>query len=223
MLIEAAVVTALISGAASGLHCSVMCGPLALAGATVNGKLNPVAAIGYFGGRLAGYSVVGGLLGHLGQVTLQAVPMGTVQTIVVAAVALLSLAHGIAILRGRAAEPLFRIGSRRGGSVRLLTRALAVLPRRGASLGVATALLPCGALAPAWLLAAGTTSASGGAAVMACFAVASLPGLAVPVFGRRLLQRKGVRLPASAPGFAWIALAGWMALRPLLIATGKCH
>lgn len=223
MLIQAAVATALVSGAASGFHCAAMCGPLALAGATTNGKLNYAVALGYFGGRLAGYSVVGGLLGHLGQVALRAVPLGTVQTLAVAAVALLAFARGIAILRGRAAEPLIALGSRRGWGVRLLTRAFAMLPRRGASLGLATALLPCGALVPAWVLAAGTASAAGGAAVMACFAVASMPGLAVPVFGRRLLERKLARLPASASGFAWLALGAWMAVRPALVAAGKCH
>jgi sulfite exporter TauE/SafE len=78
-------------------------------------------------------------------------------------------------------------------------------------------------LLPAWALAAGTASAPAGAAVMVVFSLATLPGLLVPLAGRRLLQRVLSKLPAQAHGLAWCALALWMAVRPLLVASGACH
>jgi len=58
---------------------------------------------------------------------------------------------------------------------------------------------------------------------MAVFSLATLPGLLVPLAGRSLLQRVVDRLPRSAFGLAWCALAAWIAVRPLLVATGACH
>jgi hypothetical protein len=224
VLVEAAIVAALASGAASTLHCAAMCGPLALAGTTSDGKLDRLASAGYFGGRIVGYTAVGAVLGSLGKHALCILPMGKVQTVAVLLVALMALVRGVSLLRGGGREPLVRLGarpSRRGLGV--LARVAAVLPRRGAPLGLATAILPCGALLPAWVLAAGTASAGGGAAVMACFGAATMPGLVVPVLGRRVLQRKLAGLPASAQGLAWLALSAWMALRPVLVAANKCH
>ena len=62
-----------------------------------------------------------------------------------------------------------------------------------------------------------------GALVMFVFALATLPGLIVPLAGRRLLARLMVRLPPSAPAFAWCLLAVWIAARPLLAPAGACH
>ncbi len=223
VLIEAAAVAAIASGAASGLHCAAMCGPLAVAGSTADGKVDRVAAAGYFVGRLAGYSLVGAVAGHLGHHALEIVPFGAVQTGAVTVVALLAAARGVAILAGRGNESLLRLGTRGPSAPSLIVRFARHLPRRGAPLGLATAILPCGALVPAWLLAAGTASAAGGAAVMACFGLASLPGLVIPVLGRGVIERRLARLPSAAHGLAWLALAAWMALRPVLVATGTCH
>jgi hypothetical protein len=224
VLLEAAAVAALASGAASGLHCAAMCGPLAVAGSAGPRGVDRGAAAGYFVGRLAGYAGVGAVLGRLGHHATEIVPFAAVQTIAAAALALVAAARGVAILLARRdPDRLVRLGVRGRSGPTLLARAAAWLPRRGAALGLATALLPCGVLVPAWLLAAGTASAHGGAAVMACFGVASLPGLAVPVVGRGVLERHLARLPAAAHGLAWLALAAWMALRPVLVATGSCH
>ena len=47
--------------------------------------------------------------------------------------------------------------------------------------------------------------------------------LAVRLLGRRLLQRAVARLPQRAYGLLWCALAAWIAVRPLLVASGVCH
>ena len=41
--------------------------------------------------------------------------------------------------------------------------------------------------------------------------------------GRGVIERRLARLPSAAHGLAWLALAAWMALRPVLVATGTCH
>jgi sulfite exporter TauE/SafE len=96
-------------------------------------------------------------------------------------------------------------------------------PRRavsigGLGLGVATGFLPCGALVPAWLLAAASGRALDGAAAMAAFALASLPGAPL---GAWLLRRAG-RLASPSLAALGGALAGlWLLLRPLWDA--RCH
>ena len=83
--------------------------------------------------------------------------------------------------------------------------------------------MPCGLLLPAWALAAGTATATSGALVMTIFSLATLPGLLVPLVGRRIFQQMIARLPSYVYGLAWCALALWIAARPLLRATGHCH
>jgi hypothetical protein len=51
---------------------------------------------------------------------------------------------------------------------------------------------------------------------MAAFALASLPGLMLPVVGRRVLAGAARHLPARIQSLAWFALAAWIAARPLL-------
>ena len=149
--------------------------------------------------------------------------MGTLEAIAVAAVAIAAAYRGITLLRGKPPAPAL-VTLRRGPKPAGLFSLLAQLwPRRGLGLGLATGVLPCGLLLPAWALAAGTASAASGAAVMAAFAVATMPGLWLPLAGGRLLRRALAKLPARAHGWAWCALAAWIAVRPLLVAKGACH
>jgi hypothetical protein len=223
MILESAVMTALATGALGSAHCAAMCGPLALAGCTRGQAVAGRDALGYFVGRFFAYATVGAVIGHLGRHALCILPMGVLEGIAVAAVALAAAYRGITLLRGRPAGGglvALRRKPKPGGIFTLLGD---LWPRRGLGLGLATAVMPCGLLLPAWALAAGTASAPSGALVMAVFSVATLPGLLVPLAGRRLLQRGIDRLPRSAFGLAWCALAAWMAVRPLLVATGACH
>jgi hypothetical protein len=211
-------------GLFASLHCAAMCGPLVAASSCRGGVLDRRAVMGYFGARLLAYATVGAVLGHLGKHALCILPAGVIATVAAVVVALFALARGLTILLARGEAPPITLG--RGPRVAGATLASAVaafLPRRGAALGAATAILPCGALLPAWLLAASTSSPLAGAAAMATFASASAGGLLLPILGRRLASRVVARLPRSAHGIVWLLLAAWMAARPLLAAARTCH
>jgi sulfite exporter TauE/SafE len=211
--------TAAATGLLGSLHCAAMCGPLAIAGASRGGGVDARQAAAYLGGRFTGYAATGVVMGALGQHALCNLPVATVQTAAVVLVAGLMALRGLAALLPRRAPEPVRVGRRVVGLGTRWTRLLARLPRRGVWLGLATALLPCGMLVPAWLLAASSGSPAGGAAVMVVFAAASSPGLLLPMAGRRLWAAAATKLPRQVHGLAWCALAAWVALRPLLGAA----
>lgn len=229
MILESAILTALATGGLGSAHCAVMCGPLAVAGCSAGDTLSPRRVAGYFLGRMMAYTTMGAILGHLGHHALCLLPMAAIEAIAITLVAGAAAYRGITLLRRRAASPkLLELTARRRAtpaarSSSLLGLVSELAPRRGLGLGLATGVMPCGLLLPAWALAAGTASAPVGAAVMAIFSLATLPGLIVPLVGRRLVQRVTARLPASTHGLIWCALALWIAARPLLRATGHCH
>jgi hypothetical protein len=223
MLLESALFTALATGALGSAHCAAMCGPLVVAGCSSAKGISMRDSVEYFLGRIFSYATVGAVLGHLGRHALCILPMNVVEGIAIGLVAIAAAYRGIRLLRGKEkGERLIQLGARpsRPSIASLLGQ---LLPKRGLGLGLATGILPCGMLLPAWALAAGTASAPAGAAVMVVFSLATLPGLLVPLAGRRLLQRVLSKLPAQAHGLAWCALALWMAVRPLLVASGACH
>ena len=237
-------------------HCAAMCGPLATAGCTRNGRLTGRDAAGYFAGRLLSYATLGAIMGHLGQHALHVLPMDTVQMVAALAVAALTAVRGVRLLWPRrpalvrlggrlgaqlgaqpgaqlGGQPSARVGAAPDGSRRSarsapgawigVSRLIAsAVPRRGLGLGLATGVLPCGMLVVGWTLAAGTTSAPGGALAMTVFALASTPGLWAPVLGKRLLEGRLTRLPVYAQGVAWCAVALWIGVRPWL-GAGHDH
>lgn len=92
------------------------------------------------------------------------------------------------------------------------------LVREPALLGLLSAVLPCGALGSAWLLAAMAGSATAGAGVMIGFALASGSSVIASVWLMRRIG--GVRTPALARAFAVLLLAAavWTSA-PLLSST----
>ena len=223
MILESAVMTALATGALGSAHCAAMCGPLAVAGCSGKEGLSPRRTAGYFVGRTLAYGTVGAVLGHLGHHALCLLPMGVLEGIAITLVAGSAAYRGFTLLRPKKepAPRLTRLRARRPSSI--LGLVAEIVPRRGLGLGLATGIMPCGLLFPAWALAAGTATAPGGALVMTIFSFATLPGLLVPVAGRRIFQQLIARLPGYVYGVAWCALAVWIAARPLLRATGHCH
>jgi len=191
-----------------------MCGPLAVAGCARGGRIVARDAIAYHLGRLLSYSAMGALCGALGAHALCILPLATLQTIALVLVSLLAAVKGIRALWPRREAGLLRIGvvrpARRNPG--LLAR---LLPRRGGALGLATGLLPCGMLVPAWMLAASSGGSLPGALAMAAFCAASMPSLLVPLLGGRLLARA----PRRLAGIAWCALAIFVAIRPLFMAA----
>jgi sulfite exporter TauE/SafE len=205
------IMAAAATGLVGTLHCATMCGPLAVAG-SARGR-----APAYLGGRLLSYALIGALFGLIGQHALCVLPMETVQIVAVVMVALFAAWKAWTALRPpRASGRPLAIGKRR---VPWLARLLAKVPRGGFGLGLATGILPCGMLVPAWTLAMGAGSGWGGAAVMAAFWLGSLPGLLVPLFAGGLARRWIARISPRAQAAAWGLLAVAVSVRPLLGAV----
>lgn len=164
--------TALFMGLAGSPHCIAMCGA-ACAGIGRAAQPRSTRALLLFqGGRLAGYAALGALaaasMQGLGWLSGQSAVLRPLWTMVHVAAVLLGL-----VLLLRARQPLWLdLGARRVWAVvrgRLQTMGR-VAPL---GLGAAWALLPCGLLYSAVMVAALSGSATSGAAVMALFALGS--------------------------------------------------
>jgi len=165
-------VTALVMGLAGGPHCIAMCGA-ACAGIGQAAAPRSTQAISMFQlGRLAGYSALGALaaatMQGLGWLTIQSAALRPVWTMVHVAAVLLGL-----MLLIQARQPLWlETGARRvWARVRTATQSMGLAAPLG--LGVAWALMPCGLLYSALLVATLAGSVAGGALVMALFALGS--------------------------------------------------
>jgi sulfite exporter TauE/SafE len=211
--------TALLMGVVGGPHCVAMCGA-ACAGIGQAAGPNKNSALWLFQlGRVVGYSVLGGLaaasLQGLGWLTVQSAALRPVWSLFHVAAFVLGL-----VLLCQARQPVWLENTAR--AVWQRARAFAGGWGGGAPLVLGTmwALLPCGLLYSALLVAALAGSAAGGAMVMALFAVGtSVTMVAGPWLWLRL-RGQGVRQGRGDWGvrLAGAALAGssgwalWMAL-----------
>ncbi len=194
-------IAALVAGLATGVHCTVMCGPLACAM-----RVRPAE---YHASRLVSYSLAGALCGTAGQ-TVASFLQGTTARIVPWAFVIVLIVLGFG-LEKRIPQPRF--------VAKLLFRA-----RLNRSLGWLTPLLPCG---PLWLMlgaAAVTGSWMSGAVHMAAFAIGTVP---LPV----LLQIQALRMQHGIShrmarwmqqGLALIS-AGLLIWRAALPPHASCH
>ena len=180
-------ITALVMGLLGGPHCIAMCGA-ACAGIGQAAAPRVHQAIGLFqAGRLAGYTALGAVaaasMQGLGWLTVRSAALRPVWTMVHIAAVLLGL-----VLLVRARQPMWlETGARRvWGRVRVATKSLGLAAPLG--LGVTWALLPCGLLYSALMVAALAGSVAGGAGVMALFALGSGVSLSA---GPWLLLRLG--------------------------------
>lgn len=208
--------TALFMGLAGGPHCIAMCGAACAGlGQAAGGRRNE-ALWAFQLGRVIGYSLLGGLaaasMQGLGWLTIQSAALRPVWTLFHVAALLLGL-----LLLVRARQPVWLEGAAR----RLWdgARTLAAGRGRGAPLvvGVLWALLPCGLLYSALLVAALTGSALQGAGVMALFATGTAVSmLAGPWLWLRLrgtgsgdwgVRLAGLALALSSAWALWMGLA----------------
>lgn len=215
------------------LHCAGMCGPLVALAVSDNPSLAPrglahlMPHAAYHAARLAVYVVLGALFGLLGS----ALDRGAALADVRHAAALLSGATligvgALACLRAlavpipQAGVPAW-IGAGLAAGHRLAA-GFDPLPRAG-TIGLLTALLPCGWLYGFLLVAAGSGGAGRGAAIMLVFWLGTVPiltglGLAAQCMGR--LAGARVQLAASLMLIflgvltAWGRLGAWDALSP---------
>ncbi len=200
-------VTALVMGVAGGPHCIAMCGA-ACAGIGQAAAPRSTQAISLFQlGRVVGYSALGALaaatMQGLGWLTIQSAALRPAWTMVHVAAVLLGL-----VLLIQARQPVWlEVGARRVWSrVRAATQSMGLVAPLG--LGVAWALLPCGLLYSALLVASLAGSVAGGAMVMALFALGSSISLWA---GPWLLLRFGGRGAWSMriAGLALLLTAAW--------------
>ncbi len=208
-------VTALLMGLAGGPHCIAMCGAACAGIGQAAGARRNEALWVFQLGRVAGYALLGGLaaasIQGLGWLTIQSAALRPVWTLFHVAALVLGL-----LLLIRAQQPVWLESAAR----RLWSsaRALAAGRGRGAPLvvGMLWALLPCGLLYSALLVAAMTGSAIEGAAVMALFATGTAVSmLAGPWLWLRLrgsgsgdwgVRLAGLALAASSAWALWMGL-----------------
>jgi sulfite exporter TauE/SafE len=212
--------TALLMGLVGGPHCVAMCGA-ACAGISQAAGPHKNSALWVFQlGRVVGYSALGGLaaasLQGLGWLTVQSAALRPVWSLFHVAALVLGL-----MLLVQARQPVWLENTAR--KVWARTRSFAANQGRGAPLvlGVLWALLPCGLLYSALLVAALAGNPAGGAMVMGLFAVGTSVTMVIGPWlflrlngspGRLGSGQWGVRLAgaalAASSGWAlWMALA----------------
>jgi sulfite exporter TauE/SafE len=212
--------TALLMGLVGGPHCVAMCGAACAGISQAAGPHKNLALWIFQLGRVIGYAILGGLAAA----SLQGVGWLTVQSAALRPV--WSLFHVAALILGlmlllQARQPVWLENTAR--KVWARTRAFATNRGRGAPLvlGVLWALLPCGLLYSALLVAALAGNPAGGAMVMGLFAVGTSVTMVVGPWLFLRLNRSpgrlgdgqwGVRLAgaalAASSGWAlWMALA----------------
>lgn len=211
------VVAAAVLGVASIPHCVAMCGPLAVLSCKGRDRA------GYLGARVIGYTAVGSAMGWVGAHTFAQIGDGWGRW-ALCAIAAVCVWRAIAVYREREGS-LVQLRAKhdeRGLLGTLLATLVDFVPRRGAGLGVVTAILPCGALAAAWAVAAASAHPLTGAAAMAVFALASSPALIVAMVGRHAFARLTQRVPRFVVAGAWLAGAALLLSRAWM-AHASCH
>ncbi len=211
--------TALLMGLAGGPHCALMCGAACAGIGRAGGDRSTTTLAAFHGGRLVGYAALGALagvsmqgLGWLGGASAALRPAWTLMH-------LAALALG-AVLLLQARQPAW-LEARGRALWQGVRRRLPA--RRGALvLGMLWALMPCGLLQAALLVAALTGDAVDGAVAMALFAAGSALSLwAIPRLALRLpLQGLGVtgsQWGMRLAGLALVASSGWVLFAGLVL------
>lgn len=183
-------------GLAGSGHCLGMCGGIAAA-MNLGGHRSVPVTISYHGGRIASYTLLGGLLGLIaGSIDLVTWTIALRYAAGFLLIAMgLSVANwwqGIRILEkagGRLWQPVQRFSSR-------------FLPIRnpvqGVALGLCWGLMPCGLIYSALAWSATAQSAIGAASLMFCFGLGTLPAMLAVSLGadklQDILRRRGLKL-----------------------------
>jgi sulfite exporter TauE/SafE len=213
-------VTALFMGLVGGPHCVAMCGAACAGIGRAAGERSTQALWSFQLSRVLGYSLLGafaaGSVQGLAVLGTSTVAIRPVWTMFHVAVLLLGLT-----LLWRARQPAWidQLGQTVWRKARpVLTR---LGPRAPVVLGVAWALMPCGLLYSALLVASLTANVIEGAAVMALFALGTSVSLGVaPWLLLRLRSGASGAWAIRLAGLALAATSGWALWMGLTNPTG---
>ena len=208
--------TALVMGLAGGPHCVAMCGAACAGMGQAAGTQQSRALLSFQGGRLLGYSLMGGVAAFsmqaLGWLTVESAALRPVWSMLHVAAVILGL-----LLVWQARQPVWleQSAQQLWFQIRRWNVSLGKVAPMG--VGVLWAFMPCGLLYSALMVAALTGNALDGALTMACFALGS--GLSLGFAPWLLLKLKtlgdgtwGIRLAGLALAFTsgwglWLGLA----------------
>ncbi len=202
-------VTAVLMGLAGGPHCVAMCGAACAGLAQAAGPRHRRALIAFQIGRLVGYSVLGavaaGGMQALGWLTIRSAALRPVWSMLHVAAMLLGL-----LLMLQARQPVWLDQSAR----RVWQRVRAFHDRRTRSapwvIGALWALMPCGLLYSALMVAALTSTPLEGGMSMALFAAGSSVSLwAGPWLWLRLQTLGDGAWGMRVAGLALFAVSAW--------------
>lgn len=221
--------TALFAGLLGSAHCLGMCGGISgmiavHAGVTALSTQLPLA-LAYNAGRILSYSVLGTIVGSVGQAAVLTVPSITGPVKLASAIVVVLV--GLQLLFDlRILAPLERAGSRVWQRVAPFAQRLlpvTTLPR-AFGLGVVWGWLPCGLVYSALLLAATTASATGGALTMMLFGLGTMPAMVMTgVSAFRLSQSLGNARPAAGVLLIVIGAATLIMPIEMMFPTGAEH
>ncbi len=200
-------------GLMTSVHCIAMCGGLNLAQSMQGETRRPIrSSVLYNLGRLTSYTLIGGLLGLIGEaaaITLR------VRGVIGLAAGVLMLCMGISILCG-----FELLGAGRFHLPAPLQRWIAALRQHGSfAIGLANGLMPCGSLQSMQIYAIACGSFLGGAAAMFSFCLGTIP--LVLLFGAAAgMLKKTWRTAMLRVGAALLILLGLVSVQNNLVLTG---
>lgn len=212
--------TALFMGVVGGPHCVAMCGAACAGIAQAAGARGTRALVSFQASRLVGYSAFGAFaagsvqgLAWLGTNTAVLRPVWTMFHVA-------ALLLG-AVLLWRARQPAWIDGLAQSVWRKAKPVLAALGPRAPFLLGVGWALMPCGLLYSALLMASLTANAWEGAAVMALFSLGTSISLtAAPWLLLRLKELRSGAWGIRLAGLALLLTSGWALWMGLTQPTG---
>lgn len=187
MITAGTLLTAFLVGLLGGAHCVGMCG--GIVGTLtmslpheVRGSLRSLFPfqLAYNGGRIAGYMVAGAIMGALGTLIVQVMPVQHAQRVLYGVAAAFMILLGL-YLGGwwRWLERLERLGARLWRRLEPFGRRLLPIctPAQAVWLGFVWAWIPCGLVYSALIWSVSAGSAGQGALIMLAFGLGTLPNL----------------------------------------------
>ncbi|MFP8833660.1 sulfite exporter TauE/SafE family protein [Hydrogenophaga sp. XSHU_21] len=213
-------VTALLMGLVGGPHCVAMCGAACAGIGRAAGNRSTRALLGFQASRIAGYAVMGAVAGGsvqgLAWLGTNTAALRPVWTMFHVAALLLG-----AVLVWQARQPAWidQLGQTVWRKARPAMAALG--PRAPYVLGLGWALMPCGLLYSALLVAALSAGAAEGAGVMALFAAGtSVSLLAGPWLLLRMAEWRSGGWGIRLAGVTLMLASGWALWMGLTHPTG---